>query len=981
MAKSSDYVVRFTGQDNLSKTTKQIKQELNAVGQSAATASDKIDAKFQKIINSSAPLKRQLRDLQAIMAEMNMKGLSNTDQFTQIAQAAGQIKDAISDAAAATSRFSNDTATLQAGIQAFQGIAAAGSVATGVMALFGSENEEATRAIQKVQGAIAILNGVQAVANTLNKDSALMLKLKEIRMAASTGATAKNTVATTVNNVAETIKTASIRTNTSATAKNTVAEVKNTAATSANTIATQVWNTAKAIAKALLGDFSGLLLVGAGVLGTYAIATSDSTSAQQKQNEALKEGKSLQEKYVDTLSSSSSQITDQKIKLQELNAVLQNTNVAMDLRKKALEEIKQIIPGVNAYIDQEGVVHGNVVTAIYQHIQALDKLQKAMALFELKKQLTQDLMKSELMEGVYQQNYDRFTNNQRYDRAAMARNTNTRTTYKTVQGAYLGEYHTVKITTTELNKQGKIAEQNLKTNQKGAAENRDLLQTQRRQSKELRVQLALTDKLAEKYGITADDFAKAALSGGDISKMLNGKTTPAKSPRVSSTPHKPQIVDTDDDLKKLANERLQVQKMIDQGVGDELEHRKKLVEIAKKELEISSKRKNIMKDSDFADFFNTKQAEIKGLEFDVVKLSADEQLKTLQKQFDEGAITELAEFQKKRLSVIEKVYKDVIANFDTTNEDVKDYVDILVGLRETIVSALDNLEAQADIEKQAEDLLADISNNKEKGPSDFEKAVAPYQAPKGQDEVLQDTLNNIQQQMDKNQELIESLTTIKSLFEAIGFTGSEAYAKITEQLDIATNKQTDLGSQAEEAAKKQQKFRKTIDTYEKIADAAQNTASILSDLGQASDDTTLQTAGIIASAIANIILGYGTASAAAGGTLTPFGWAAFSLAGLAQIASVISQIHSLSGYAEGGIVTGGSTTGDNILARLNAGEMVINARQQSNLFKAIDSGDFGNNNSNNSFYVDWRIKGPDLYGTLKNYSKTVAKTGKNIGIR
>lgn len=235
--------------------------------------------------------------------------------------------------------------------------------------------------------------------------------------------------------------------------------------------------------------------------------------------------------------------------------------------------------------------------------------------------------------------------------------------------------------------------------------------------------------------------------------------------------------------------------------------------------------------------------------------------------------------------------------------------------------------------------------------------------------------------MDKNQELIESLTKIKLLFEAIGFTGSEAYAKITEQLDIATNKQTDLGAQAEEAAQKQQKFRKTIDTYEKIADAAQNTASILSDLGQATDDTTLQTAGIIANAIANIIQGYATASEAAGGTLGPWGWAAFSLAGLAQIVSVISQIHSLSGYAEGGIVTGGSTTGDNILARLNAGEMVINARQQSNLFKAIDSGDFGNNNSNNSFYVDWRLRGADLYGSLHNYSKTVSKIGKNTGIR
>ena len=180
MANSTDYKVVFSGQDNISSTVNKVKTELDSVGKSAQTATERIDKQFNRIINSSAPLKRQLRDLQALMAKMNFEGLGNTDQFSRIAAEAGRIKDAISDAAAATQRFANDTMSLQAGVQVMQGFAAAGSLASGVMGLFGTKNEEVTRAILKVQSAMAILNGVQTIANLLNKDSILMLKLKSM---------------------------------------------------------------------------------------------------------------------------------------------------------------------------------------------------------------------------------------------------------------------------------------------------------------------------------------------------------------------------------------------------------------------------------------------------------------------------------------------------------------------------------------------------------------------------------------------------------------------------------------------------------------------------------------------------------------------------------------------------------------------------------------------------------------------------------
>ena len=268
-----DYVVNITGRDNLSATLKGVKQQLQDTT-SSASGLDKIEQRFERIQNSTAPLKRKLRELQGIMDKMNLDGLANTDVFTRMAAEAASYKDAIGDTAQAVRLLSSDTATLDAGIEAFQGLAGAASIATGVMGMLGSENEDVQKAILKVQSAIGVLNGVQAIANTLNKDSILMLKLKQFWESANAETTVVATTATTANTVV----------------------------TNANRIATQAWNTVKAISKALLGDFTGLILVGAGALATYAMFTDDSTEADKKNADALKDQKSEAESLADTLS-------------------------------------------------------------------------------------------------------------------------------------------------------------------------------------------------------------------------------------------------------------------------------------------------------------------------------------------------------------------------------------------------------------------------------------------------------------------------------------------------------------------------------------------------------------------------------------------------------------------------------------------------------------------------------------------------------
>ena len=132
-------------------------------------------------------------------------------------------------------------------------------------------------------------------------------------------------------------------------------------------------------------------------------------------------------------------------------------------------------------------------------------------------------------------------------------------------------------------------------------------------------------------------------------------------------------------------------------------------------------------------------------------------------------------------------------------------------------------------------------------------------------------------------------------------------------------------------------------------------------------DGAIAKAGAIMAAIGQCVLGFATASAQAA-ALGPFGWLAFVGAGLGTLATMISTIQ---GFSNGGIIGGATTSGDMQLARVNAGEMILNNSQQARLFDLLDGGAamIGNNQGK----VDFRISGQALVGTLRNYNTKMSK--------
>jgi hypothetical protein len=117
--------------------------------------------------------KQELRETQKAMVDLALAGKQGTEEFKRLEQRAGVIKDTIGDMGQRVNNLANDTPRLELLTQAATGIAGGFAIAQGAAALFGDENEEVQKAIMKTQGAMTLLNGVQSIANVLNKDAAL----------------------------------------------------------------------------------------------------------------------------------------------------------------------------------------------------------------------------------------------------------------------------------------------------------------------------------------------------------------------------------------------------------------------------------------------------------------------------------------------------------------------------------------------------------------------------------------------------------------------------------------------------------------------------------------------------------------------------------------------------------------------------------------------------------------------------------------
>ncbi|WP_254780826.1 tape measure protein [Bacteroides ovatus] len=158
----------------------------------------------------------------------------------------------------------------------------------------------------------------------------------------------------------------------------------------------------------------------------------------------------------------------------------------------------------------------------------------------------------------------------------------------------------------------------------------------------------------------------------------------------------------------------------------------------------------------------------------------------------------------------------------------------------------------------------------------------------------------------------------------------------------------------------------TVVTGTKVANAATETTAELTALG--TQTTAEVSASTLKSTAASVEM---AAKSTAAYAAIPFAGVGLAAAQIAAMEAMIAAA-AIPKFATGGIITGGPTSGDKILARVNAGEMILNQGQQSRLFEAINSGNLGGG-GNMSSTVTTRVRAKDLILTINNELKSQGK--------
>lgn len=202
---------------------------------------------------------------------------------------------------------------------------------------------------------------------------------------------------------------------------------------------------------------------------------------------------------------------------------------------------------------------------------------------------------------------------------------------------------------------------------------------------------------------------------------------------------------------------------------------------------------------------------------------------------------------------------------------------------------------------------------------------------------------------------------------------------IRKDLEDKINQNDDIGNRIQEEEdennvlrERQKVLLELSNKYMSVADSAYQIGAAFSTLDSKFGDIAsvlLNVVGITAEAIGKLI-GMATAKGVSNAFELP--WPQ-NLAAVATVvaagASAAGQIAGLASrkYATGGIVSGpGTSISDSIPIRVSNGEMILNHRQQSNLFNLLDKGSSKSKLSGGE--VEFRISGSSLVGVLRNYN-------------
>lgn len=312
-----------------------------------------------------------------------------------------------------------------------------------------------------------------------------------------------------------------------------------------------------------------------------------------------------------------------------------------------------------------------------------------------------------------------------------------------------------------------------------------------------------------------------------------------------------------------------------------------------------------------------------------------------------------------RISADLDIWKDYKAQYESLQKDLKsknqDLSENLQTELNNAISKVDSLEdalkiaqVKEDIKSFSRELNEGLYSGVKNIASSSDRMVSAF-------ESLRDVMNDVD---------ASGWERIMAVWNAMTNTidGLMSIIKTIETLTELTNKLA--------RAKEAEAAIDTATTATKVTNKTAETTAEITALGtQTAAEVTASTAKTTAASTEM------AAKSTAAYAYIPFAGPALAAAQITTMQALIAAA-AIPKFAGGGIVTGGPSSGDKILARVNAGEMILNARQQSNLFEAINSGKMGGDKMLAST-VTTKVRSKDLILTINNELKSQGK--KPIG--
>lgn len=201
----------------------------------------------------------------------------------------------------------------------------------------------------------------------------------------------------------------------------------------------------------------------------------------------------------------------------------------------------------------------------------------------------------------------------------------------------------------------------------------------------------------------------------------------------------------------------------------------------------------------------------------------------------------------------------------------------------------------------------------------------------------------------------------------IGFEEAQGeLQKLQEQLD-------QLGISAKLPELKPRGADKAKEKFDYANRSVQMLGQSLQGLGSALELPELDVAGVLAQAVATMIMGYAEATKMVPEIGGPWAWLAFGATGLAQLTAMVSSIKGMAKFANGGIVSGPTIglIGEYANASTNP-EVIAPLDKLSNMI---------NTGGGKGGTIRLRVSGRDLVGVVQNEVAAAGKSGRVFEIR